>query len=433
MKRADRVKELLRLARALDYEKDPNPEHWKTINGAKVHLDKNGKYDGGAGGKFNGNYHFGGTDWKDKKAKIESLANAFNQAVAQKQAQANAQGNGQGNTSVQNVASKATTTKPIRDIIADKRKDWIDKANAVQTEKDGKRVAEEIASEYREALDSVTSLQEWQDESAVALRYAFNFERDLQQNPNNTLSSHRISLITDELYDRLYEKIDIAKNAPPAIRKEIEEKMRPSQIANVNRDNPMSEEQANKGNANPNFYLGKGSGYTTNCQTCVVAYELRRRGYDVSALPNLNNATIDALSRDTTLAWIDPNTGGQPFLDKGSAVKTPQKTYNWLKKKIEPGGRYTVEFTWKTKARVQPTKGHIVHVRKDATGEVEIYDPQRGEIRARGEEQIKQYFSRVQFDKTYRGQKLEYRPELLRVDTLIPNLNVLNQILTKGV
>ena len=96
MKRVDRVKELLRLARALDYEKDPNPEHWKTINGAKVHVDKNGKYDGGAGGKFNGDYHFGGADWKDKKARIESLANIFNQAVAQKQAQANAQGNGQG-------------------------------------------------------------------------------------------------------------------------------------------------------------------------------------------------------------------------------------------------------------------------------------------------------------------------------------------------
>ncbi len=110
----NRVKLLLKLAnafrraRALDYEKDPNPEHWKTINGAKVHLDKNGKYDGGAGGKFNGNYHFGGSDWKDKKAQIQNLTNIFNQAVAQKQAQANAQGNGQGNTSAQNVASKAT-------------------------------------------------------------------------------------------------------------------------------------------------------------------------------------------------------------------------------------------------------------------------------------------------------------------------------------
>ena len=110
MKRADRVKELLRLARALDYEKDPNPEHWKTINGAKVHVDKNGKYDGGAGGKFNGDYHFGGTDWKDKKAKIESLANAFNQAVAQKQAQ----------VSSTNQEKKNNNENPVNEAIPNK-------------------------------------------------------------------------------------------------------------------------------------------------------------------------------------------------------------------------------------------------------------------------------------------------------------------------
>lgn len=47
--------------RTLDYEKDPNPEHWRTISGAKVHLDQNGEIDGGAGGNFNGNY------WDGKK------------------------------------------------------------------------------------------------------------------------------------------------------------------------------------------------------------------------------------------------------------------------------------------------------------------------------------------------------------------------------
>lgn len=43
------------------YPKDPNPENWRTISGAKVHLT-NGKIDGGAGGKFKGNV------WKGKKA-----------------------------------------------------------------------------------------------------------------------------------------------------------------------------------------------------------------------------------------------------------------------------------------------------------------------------------------------------------------------------
>lgn len=35
------------------YPKDPNPENWRTISGAKVHLSE-GKIDGGAGGKFTG-------------------------------------------------------------------------------------------------------------------------------------------------------------------------------------------------------------------------------------------------------------------------------------------------------------------------------------------------------------------------------------------
>lgn len=44
----------------MDWEKDPNPENWRTINGSHVHLE-NGKINGGAGGKFAGN------DWVGKK------------------------------------------------------------------------------------------------------------------------------------------------------------------------------------------------------------------------------------------------------------------------------------------------------------------------------------------------------------------------------
>ena len=52
---------LIILYKARDYQKDPDPEHWRTISGAKVHLDNNGEIDGGAGGKFTGNY------WDGKK------------------------------------------------------------------------------------------------------------------------------------------------------------------------------------------------------------------------------------------------------------------------------------------------------------------------------------------------------------------------------
>lgn len=45
---------LIMAKKTLDYQKDPNPENWRTIKGAKVHIDEEGKIDGGAGGKFNG-------------------------------------------------------------------------------------------------------------------------------------------------------------------------------------------------------------------------------------------------------------------------------------------------------------------------------------------------------------------------------------------
>ncbi len=83
------------IARALDYAKDPDPNHWKTINGSHVHLDKNGNYDGGAGSKFNGRHHYG-PDWRQKSALMNRLAAALHGGVAKGQAQG------------QNVVPKAT-------------------------------------------------------------------------------------------------------------------------------------------------------------------------------------------------------------------------------------------------------------------------------------------------------------------------------------
>lgn len=45
-----------------DYPKDTNPENWRTINGARVHVDGEGNADGGAGGRFNGKKF--GEDWR---------------------------------------------------------------------------------------------------------------------------------------------------------------------------------------------------------------------------------------------------------------------------------------------------------------------------------------------------------------------------------
>ncbi len=48
---------LILAARILDgvFPKDDNPEHWGTVNGARVHYNSQGEIDGGAGGKLNSN------------------------------------------------------------------------------------------------------------------------------------------------------------------------------------------------------------------------------------------------------------------------------------------------------------------------------------------------------------------------------------------
>lgn len=65
--------------------------------------------------------------------------------------------------------------------------------------------------------------------------------------------------------------------------------------------------------ANPNFAFGKDNWeYNTNCQRCIWAYEMRRRGYDVEAMPR-------------TKAINDPAYGGRwmEFMQGAEAVSTP--------------------------------------------------------------------------------------------------------------
>ena len=62
----------------------------------------------------------------------------------------------------------------------------------------------------------------------------------------------------------------------------------------------MNFQQADGGAPNPNYK--KGGGYTTNCQTSVVAYKMHRRGYNVEALSNFKGSMLKVLSHDTRLA-----------------------------------------------------------------------------------------------------------------------------------
>ena len=148
-------------------------------------------------------------------------------------------------------------------------------------------------------------------------------------------------------------------------------------IAGALKGTPMTFEQADSGNVNP--YYMKGIGYAFNCQTCVATYIARRQGYDVRALPNLNNKNIYSLSYNTNLAYVNAKKQAKP---KGTG------TTMWLEQTIKQGEIYSVEFCWKGKRQ-----GHIITCERDKTGSLRLYDPQTNKIYKN--QDMKSYFART--------------------------------------
>ncbi|MGI5070523.1 hypothetical protein HRO26_05185 [Treponema pectinovorum] len=174
----------------------------------------------------------------------------------------------------------------------------------------------------------------------------------------------------------------------------------------------MNFRQADGGSPNPNYK--KGGGYAKNCQTCVVAYELRRRGYNVEALPNYKGSMLDVLSYRTNIAWVNRETGKNPDYIKPEG-NTLNKVFEWLRNNLKPNNRYTIEWQWTAKS-----SGHIIHCFKNKNNKVSFYDPQKG-INNRFEDDINKYFENAIIKSL----------KLLDVQNCDINMNVVNKILKK--
>jgi len=194
----------------------------------------------------------------------------------------------------------------------------------------------------------------------------------------------------------------------------------PSTIAGVERGDPMTRSQANNNRVNPNYF--KSSGYQTNCQSCVVAYEARLRGYDVQTKANTRGSKLDELSRDTRLAWIDPATGKKPDWITNENVTTAKRCKTWMEDTIQPGERYTFQHGWKGRSRT----GHIISADKDSNGNLRLYDPQNGKTMQGAD--IDQYLSRAKFTTTVYGTKIP-RARLIRVDNMQFNPDMADSIM----
>ncbi len=201
--------------------------------------------------------------------------------------------------------------------------------------------------------------------------------------------------------------IDLKKNNELAHEIKRLDNSRSKKVVGITPGAQMKFAEADGGKPNPNYKLG--GGYRINCQSCVVTYEMRRRGYNVQTLPKTSGSMLDVLSRNTSLAWVDRTTGKPPaYIIPGQP--TVKKTYEYLQQTLKTDNRYTIEFAWKGRG------AHIVHIYKRADI-LRIYDPQTGKL-YKGEA-VHEYLKRV-------------RPttvQLMDVENCDINLNVVNKIM----
>ena len=204
--------------------------------------------------------------------------------------------------------------------------------------------------------------------------------------------------------------------------------LRPLSLAGVkcNKKRSMTIDEADNGKTNPNYFSKRA--YQINCQTCVVAYEARLRGYDVVAKGNTRGSMLERLSGDTALAWIDPKTGKKPEYIQDESANTPKRFTRFLEETIKDDERYTVQFGWKGKSRC----GHIVNISRE-DGEIVLRDNQAPmEMVYKGNEALEEYFRRVKYYQSVGGYKFYAGPKLLRIDNLMFNEDVVNKILEKA-
>ncbi len=149
---------------------------------------------------------------------------------------------------------------------------------------------------------------------------------------------------------------------------------------------PMTHEQADMKHPNPHYT--EAEGYRINCQSCVVAYELRRRGLPVEAFGRTNGSMGSELARKTQSAWIDSNgyvpvpivckqtVKGRTVDNRGYVRHTYTSegdVWNKLMSRTKQEGRYHLSWSW-----MNSDKGHIITMETFADGTRRFYDPQTG-------------------------------------------------------
>lgn len=143
----------------------------------------------------------------------------------------------------------------------------------------------------------------------------------------------------------------------------------------------MNFTEADRGHANPHYgdENSKIDGYKDNCQTCTVAFELRRRGFPVEALPNKDDEFYNVWCVKNKFDWeerfLNPDGTRPKRVRSGYDVKdaiVSKKAF--LEEASKETGRYEVYMDWKG----DDTGAHVFIIERQKDGNLLWFDPQSG-------------------------------------------------------
>lgn len=190
------------------------------------------------------------------------------------------------------------------------------------------------------------------------------------------------------------------------------------EIAGVKPDKPMSHEQAGGGNVNPKYETYE-KPYYENCQSCAVTYELRRRGYNVEAMPHNQEGAVLQLAKKPFSAWLDPETG-KPCEGEIITASNPDECYEYLNNKVGKNERYAFVYTTSRDEEYE-TFGHIVILERDENNNLRWYDPQNDRERIGVEELTGMIDAQVDLSG-------KYPLKILRTDDKKPNPTLIHEV-----
>ncbi len=117
---------------------------------------------------------------------------------------------------------------------------------------------------------------------------------------------------------------------------------------------------------NPNFVTGEDR-WILNCQRCITAYEARRRGLDVEALPTPSAKTTDNLA--ASLGWTQPYNNGQLIDCSSTSGQNSRDKIIQAMSQMPNGSRCAVQVLWNKRS------GHVFIAEKHKN-KVSFIDPQ---------------------------------------------------------